>query len=230
MPVFPGQEQYGQTADIQAGMNFHQQVVMISAKALWLWVALKQVQSQRVIKRCLLGKLPVSETVGKRSLGRCWAEDLRDLRWEAALYSVSDLWCMCLFCILYLFHLQHQVSGLVLYGLVTPCYEYLTNLWQHEWLFTLADLIHVSKMLHLSKVRTFKCYHPYKHSMSMRHLSTCPLMLSPWRVILCGWTLVLECHLGQRSRWRMLDSYTWSTMKERWEFPSGDCFVPMTSC
>lgn len=152
--------------------------------ALWLWVALGQEQSQRVIKshRCWRGKLPASEAVRGKDCSAAaeWKSwEIWGEKQHFTQFHICKASCISV-------HLQHQVSdcpatrfSFVWLRHVAPCDEYLINLWQHEWLFTPADLIHVSRMLHLSKVRTFQCYHPHKHSTSASHLCTCPLMLSP---------------------------------------------------
>lgn len=54
---------------------------------------------------------------------------------------------------------------------------------------------------------------------SVRCFFILKFLVSPTRGIMCGWTPVLGCQLGRRSRWQTLGSFSWSTTKERYKTP-----------
>lgn len=103
-----------------------------------------------------------------------------------------------------------------------------------------TDLVHVSAMLHLSKVR-MSIPAIYSHNSKIHdvqiilsrtvrfspvwNFGTLRFMVFPSRGILCGWTPVVGCRSGRRSRKRTLDNFGWSTMKERYKPPHEFAFI-----
>lgn len=84
-----------------------------------------------------------------------------------------------------------------------------------------TDSIHASTMLHLSKVRMImsliNTHNCNSHDDQKTWFGVTFWLITMSRGISCGWTPAAGCRSGPRSRWHPLDSFNWSTMKERYK-------------